>query len=350
MAAGLACVVADNAIAQQQALPPTFEAQMRAANATTLMLGNTQVRLWAVEGVRTMGPAFDLRSRTALDNAIGKGNKVTCEVKSRQGDAIIYAQCINKQDQDLGLFMLQQGLVTADRAAVYGTVFEDAYIQAETQAQDRGLGIWAEHHAGPQEGTAGDGMVLISFGFVLFLCIIVAFTVLSIIIMRGFQKVIAAQNQNVDMMTKERKLRDRERSVVAGMLDSELKANKAKIEAYCVVYEEVLQSLKDPDKVPRYRKTGDIIQKQPALHREVFDRNTDKLDILGGKLSSELIHFYARIKTSPDYANLDPDTDLETALDIVETALRGAKRLDELAARLIKSFSESGFAADAQET
>ena len=31
------------------------------------------------------------------------------------------------------------------------------------------------------------------------------------------------------------------------MLDSELKANKAKIEAYRAVYEEMLNGLKDPD-------------------------------------------------------------------------------------------------------
>jgi endonuclease YncB( thermonuclease family) len=334
---------------QAQPASPASEApqrfvvnKVRAVDAATLISGQTPIKLWAVETVESQSAAFNLRGRTELDNAIGQA-KIMCEIKKR--DAVtISAQCTNAQDQDLSLYMLQQGFVTVERSAVYGTVFEDAYIQAEMQAQSRGIGVWGDEKGGPAK--ADDGVYMVSFGFILFICIIAAFIVLSIIIMRGFQKVIEAQNQNVEMMSKERKLRDKERGIVAVMLDSELKANKAKIEAYRVVYEEMLKSLKDPDRPPKYKKAGDIIQKQPALARQVFDRNTDKLDMLGARLSSEVIHFYARIKSTPDYINLEPSTPLEEAVAMLEKSLEGARRLDDLAGRLLESFTSGGIISE----
>ena len=82
-----------------------------------------------------------------------------------------------------------------------------------------------------------------------------------------------------------------------------------------------------------------------ALSRSIFDRNTEKLDVLGTELSSEVIHFYARIKTNAEYTNLDPDMALIDAVAIVERALKNAHRLDNIADRLIDSFSEKGLSA-----
>ncbi|MGB4108129.1 MAG: hypothetical protein WBK55_10105 [Alphaproteobacteria bacterium] len=320
-----------------------FEAQARAVAATTLMAGQTPVELWGIEAAEGADPSTRLRARTALDNAIG-GKKISCELKARSGTDV-RAQCVNASDIDLSLYMLQQGYATVDRAAVYGTIFEDAYIQAETRAQSKGIGIWTP--SGTSSGGGGsDGTLMLSFGFVLFLCIIGAFTFLSIIIMRGFQKVVDAQNDNIAMMTKERKLRDQEREVVAVMLDSELKANKAKIEAYLAVYEEMLKSMKDADRQPKYKKSGDIVQRQPALARSVFDRNTDKVDALGSRLSSELVHFYARIKSNPEYVNLEPHMELEEAVEVVERSLRHARRLNDLAGRILDSFAASGIMSE----
>jgi len=334
-----ATAVAAPAAAQQTRL----ETQARAADAATLANGKTTIKLWAIEAAPNMSPTFNLRARSALDNAIGQA-KVTCDIKSNDGSAIS-AQCVNQQDKDLGLFMLQQGYVTVDRAAVYGTVFEDAYLQAEAQAQNRGMGVWAQDSSGKGEGGSGNIMMAI-FGLILFLCVIAAFGVLSIIIMRGFQKVIDAQNQNVEMMSQERKLREKERGIVAIMLDSELKANKAKIEAYRAVYDEMLTALKNPDRPPKYKKSGDIIQKQPALSRAVFDRNTDKLEMLGARISSELIHFYARAKSSAEYINLEPTTPLNEAIDILEKALKNALRMNELADKVLESFANSGIRSE----
>src|SRR6185503_4926696 len=106
----------------------------------TLTDGDKFIKLWGVENIEG-GAAFVLKARTALDNAIGD-QAVQCEIKERRG-AEIFAQCVNARDLDLGLFMLQQGYVSADRATLSGSIFEDAYVQAETDAQKRNVGVWS---------------------------------------------------------------------------------------------------------------------------------------------------------------------------------------------------------------
>ena len=81
---------------------------------------------------------------------------------------------------------------------------------------------------------------------------------------------------------------------------------------------------------------------QPGLERSVFDRNADKLQNLGNELSSQVIHFYARIKTKPDYVNLEPSMPLEDVVKTVEESLAQAKRLDEVVTELIGAFEKSG--------
>ncbi|MGB0719048.1 MAG: thermonuclease family protein, partial [Bdellovibrionales bacterium] len=319
----------------------------RAADPATLVAGSTRIELWGVERIAGLSAPLQAKARVALDTVIGP-QKVQCSVKSRQGEAVT-AQCLSADQQDLALSMLQQGYVSADRAAVYGSPFEEPYLNAEAYAREQKTGIWGVDDALKDVDSRQEGVWLIMVGFVLFVFIVGAFVFLSITIMRGFQKVIDAQQANMDMMGRERKLKDKERGIVANMLDSEIKANKSKIEAYLMVYEEMLANLKDPSRTPKYKKAGDIVQEQPALDRSVFDRNTDKLDVLGDRLSSEAIHFYARIKTKPEYLNLEPDTPLDEAMRLVETCLKKAKRMDGLAARLIQAFQEGGLQSGGYE-
>jgi hypothetical protein len=241
--------------------------------------------------------------------------------------------------------MLQQGYVIADRSSVYGTVFESAYLQAEEQARHQALGVWSSSKNEQVTRDTGNTSLWFGLGLAFLLSIIVIFAVLAIMILRGFETISKVQSQNMEMLSKERKLRDKERGIVAMMLDSELKSNKAKIEAYLVVYREMLQALENPERTPKYKKAGDIVQRQPALDRVVFDRNTDKLDILGDRLSSEIIHFYARIKSKPDYINIEPDMALEEVIGIVNKAIENAERMNKIAENLIDLFSEGGLAS-----
>lgn len=326
-----------------------FETSVKIANSSTLLADKHTISLWGVEAIKSLDPVFDLNARTTLANAIGN-KPVRCEVK-QQNNTDIIAQCVNHNELDLGLFVIQQGFASVDRTTVFNTVFEDVYIQAEVQAKDNGVGIWssAKPENSDLSGSALKGSAFLVFGFILFLLVVGIFTFLSIIIMRGFKNVIQAQNDNLDMMAKERRLRDKERAIVAVMLASELKANKSKIEAYLVVYDEILRSLKDPNRKPKYQTSGDIIQTQPALSRIVFERNTDKLDILKRELASDLVHFYARIKTQPEYINLEPDTPLPQAIDIVEQAVDKAKKLNVKVDHLLEDFENSGFMNETDE-
>lgn len=316
-----------------------FEAQVRAVDAGSLMAGKTPVKLWGVQPVDGMPAPFLFMARSALDNAIGSA-KVRCEMKSRDAQGIV-AQCTNGSELDLGLYMLQQGFAVVDRGAVLATVFEEPYIQAEAEAQNQGLGVWSQE-SGSKGGEGDDNAFIMVLGAILLLGILAAFAALSMAIMRGFQRVTDAQQKSMDMMARERALRKKEREIFATMLDSEIKANKSKIEAYLVVYDEMLKALRDPDKTPRYKKAGDIVQLQPSLDRSVFDRNTDKLDILGNRLSSEVIHFYARIKNSPDYENLEPDMPLDKVVAIVEKVYNNAERLNQISDHLIDLFAQGG--------
>ena len=78
------------------------------------------------------------------------------------------------------------------------------------------------------------------------------------------------------------------------------------------------------------------------MDRAVFDRNTDKLDMLGDGFVSDVIHFYARIKTKPDYVNLEPELPLDDAIALVEEGLNNAKRMNKISDQLIEAFSEIG--------
>ena len=319
-----------------------FEAKVSAVDAETLVAGKTTVKLWGIQKIEGMPAPFLVAARSALDNVIGS-EKVRCELKSRK-DSVLVSQCTNSAELDLGLYVLQQGYAVVDRSAVIGTVFEQAYVQAESEAQAQSLGVWSNDSSGASDKD--DNGYMFVLGAILLLGILGAFAVLTMAIMRGFQKVTDAQHQSMDMMARERELRDKEREIFATMLDSEIKANKSKIEAYLVVYDEMLKDLNDTDKTPKYKKAGDIVQVQPSMDRSVFDRNTDKLDILGDQLSSEVIHFYARIKTNPDYVNLEPDMAVEEAVSIVEKAYQGAQRLNKISDRLIDLFAQGGHSSE----
>ncbi len=300
---------------------------------------NVPLDLWGIEKLESASAQIKARARTALDNIID-GQPITCEFSNRTNRALI-ATCVNYAEQDIGLYMLQQGYVVAAREDIFGTDYQRPYVEAERQAQNAQRGVWKQETGG-SNNLLSEGAWYLGIGFTVFLVVLGAFVLIALIIMGGFKKVLEAQNDNVQMMSRERKLREKERSIVAVMLDAELKANKAKIEAYIVVYEEVMRGLNDPVKPPKYKKAGDIVQRHPSLDRTVFDRNTDKIDILGPRLSSQLIHFYARIKNNPEYMNIEPDMPLQEVKEMVSESLESAQRLNALAEELLESFSAGG--------
>lgn len=315
----------------------SFRANAHVVDSNSMLSGKTKIVLWGVRQATGTTALLNEKGRVALDEAVA-GAAVTCELMGRTKTHLL-AQCDNDQGLDLGLSMLQQGLLSVDRAQVFETIYEDPYLEAQRSAQAKELGIWLSHDAASAQRDGGGSSGLIVAILVIVLLVQAGSALLILGVLR---KISQAQKISTEMLGRERKVKDKEREVVVNMLGSEIKGNKSKIEAYIVVYDEMLADMKNPQRQPKYKKAGDIVQKQPSLDRAVFDRNTDKLGVLGDELASQVIHFYARIKTDPDYTNLEPDTPLDDAIVMVEKGLNRARRMDRLADELVDAFENSG--------
>ena len=314
-----------------------IKVKARAAGADILVAGKFQIQLWGVEAIQSNNAVFDLKARSALEEKIGK-EPLECTVKGRKGN-MITAQCVNSSDEDLSLFMLQEGFVTVKREVVYDSIFETPYLDAEVSARQRESGIWSLESSDKLVGAGTGNQKYFYGGVVVIGLLFLGLVVISVFIMRGFKTVVDVQNQSMDLASRERLLREKEKYVIASMIDAEIQTNKSKIEAYLMMYESMLRELNDNNITPKYQKSGDIIQKQPALSRSVFDGNTDKLDLLGRQTSSDIIHYYARIKTVPDYVDLETDMPIEEAREIVGSAVEHAKKLDEISDKILDRFA-----------
>ena len=72
----------------------------------------------------------------------------------------------------------------------------------------------------------------------------------------------------------------------------------------------------------------------------MFDGNTDKLDLFGTEWASDLVHYYARIKTNPDYIEIAPDALIMEVQDIILMAVKNAKKLDDISTLLLEKFAD----------
>lgn len=297
------------------------------------------IQLWGVKKVNFHSPFFELNARTALENIIS-GQEVTCHIQARGRD-IVQAQCVNAKEEDIALRMLQLGYVTLDRSNLYGTVYQDSYLEAEFLAQSSKRGIWGLNlmTGATSSDTVETGNL--RHWSVLAIFFVVAISLISFYIMQGFGRVVHMQNKTMDLAIKERDLKEREKNVIASMIHAEIRENKPKIEAYLTVYREVLHELSQAGDSSQFLKAGEIVQKQPSLERAVFDGNTGKLDMLGAGMASGVIHYYARIKSVPDYVELKPDMALERVRDIVENCVERAEKLEVISASLLEDFYNS---------
>ncbi len=322
---------------QKKSSEKEVSVNVRVTDPTTLVAGSVDIKLWGVEGIDVNSAVFNLKARNILEKKIG-GEKVLCTVKKKGPGKVVKAQCINKNEEDLSLFLLQQGYVSADRQEIYGSIYEQPYLNAESQAQQNEKGAWSLDDDEKKSPADVQSQNFIRGSLILMAVFILALGALSFHIMRGFRRVVDIQNQSIELAARERSLRDREKQIIAAMLNAEIRSNISKTEAYLTIYEEILQDFKVMGKAPKYKKSGDIIQKQPALDRSVFDGNTSKLDLLGSSVASDVIHYYARIKTNPDYIEIDPEESEEDVRKMIETAISNAKKMNKLSDELLGSF------------
>lgn len=301
---------------------------------TRLGTGNETIELWGIDVVADFSSVHALTGRVALDVKIAK-QPVFCSIRS-QNQNFVKAQCTNSAKDDLSLFLIQGGYVSVNRREVYGTLYEEAYLEAERQARDSGVGIWGNAISLSESNSFDENNNFILATLSIVVIFMVGLAVVLFLMINGFRRVLDLQNKAINLRGKDQALRHKEKNIVAVMIYSEIAENKEKIGAYLTIHEDMLKNFEVSDN----QKLGDIIQKQPVLSRSVFDGNTGKLEIFGERLASEIIHYYARIKSKPDYVEITSDTPREDVTSLIGNAVDSAKKLLVLSDMLLGSFEQ----------
>ena len=335
-----------SAASAQDANGKAFTTPAFAIDATTLAGNNATITLWGVETAAPKGTADAVRTRAILDDLIGD-RPVRCITTDGQATTgTIRARCLNAAERDLGLMLIGGGLVAVNRRDVTGTELSGPYLDAERRARAAGLGFWGGGFANqqkqqPAQQTAapvgGADLAALTGGFPLWMIAaallvvpLLGFLVIAVIMQLGFRQLITLQRYQIaGTQKRERALKEREKYVIASALEAELMTNRAKLDAFLVIYEELLKSLRDPSKTPKYQRAGDIIHEKPALTRSVYDSHVDKMELLGPQIATDLSNLYQYILPNPDYRTLEPEIPVEKAREIVDRIVRNAEKLLE---------------------
>lgn len=331
----LGAIPAHLAVAQEQK-PEEFVTGATAIDAATLYTNRYLISLWGIEPAN-ISAAVTLKARTYLDNVIG-GQPVHCEVKNWQGERPL-ARCLTAQEVDIGLSMVDAGYAVVDRAAVSSTVFSDSYLDAENDAQGKSLGAWADEgggHAFLKYFNNDEGLVYGWLAGVLIVPVLCLLIICLITITR-FDRLEKYLKETIgESEARKKDLRDQERFVVASMIEGELTANKGKLEAFIIIYKDLLKSLRQA-KEHRYQTSGEIVHDAPLLERAVYDNNINRLELLGVTMAGEVVGLYADIQSNPNYTTLDATVPLDQAILKVQKVVLDAEKLIPKIDKIIQS-------------
>lgn len=329
-------------MAQQQG--KAFSLTPFARDVATLASNGITVGLWGIDNPGQQG-ADAMRARVYLDDLIA-GQQVRClTMAGDPASGQVRARCLNAGEKDIGLALISAGLAVVDRKDVSTSELAQTYMGAEHLAQARKLGIWGDNTAplpsradaastaGTSSGAAADILAAIPGWLLLSVLLgvpLLGFFMVAMILHVNFKQLIKLQKYQIaGTQKREKQLKEREKYVIAAALEQEVHSNRAKLDAFLVIYEELLKSLRDPGRTPKYQRAGDIIHEKPALTRTVYDAHVDKLDLLGPQLASDLASLYAMVTPNPDYKTLEPELPIEKAREQVDRIIRGAERLIE---------------------
>ncbi len=309
-------------------LPDRIIRPMRAVDPITLRAEGVSIRLWGIKPAQSGDTPLELRALDLMDGLIQE-QQVNCKI---EGGAIpeLIGRCTVQSSQDLALELLTKGFVVVDRHQTYNTVFATNYAKAEEAARAAGNGVWAFVKQA-EDGTGGVPkwmqsevlLPLVLFGGPLLGLLVVAFVLWRF--MDGISSAQTSENRQAEH--KEALLQTRERQVLVSTLEGELAENKNKIEAFLVIYGDMLRSLKEGTETPKYQQVGDIVQKHPSFSKTVFEANVPKLNLLEMKLAGHVSKLYSALPKEQEYINLDQNVPLETAVKLVEKVLKDAENL-----------------------
>lgn len=313
--------------------------QAFALDGTSMQSSSGTIQLWGIDPQILRNSLTGLKARVKLDDLIDD-RPIQCAVVRRAGSAGVIAQCLSADQKDLALSLIESGLAIVNRGDVVGSNFQKTYGTAEKRARLMRVGVWENLENGGKNDSGDDAPAPAhnSFGispdYILMggviLGPVIGLLIAGLIIFAGLGKLVKLQKHQIAAARKkELDLREREKFVLSSSLESEINTNRAKIDAFLLIYEDMLRNMRDPSKTPKYKKSGDIIHQKPSLSRAVYDANLDKLDLLGTQIVTDLSKTYAHIDPTPDYITLEPETPIDQAIDKVQRIIQQANALIE---------------------
>ncbi len=285
--------------------------------------------------VQLMGvkPLVENKYYEVTINTLIQDKGITCKIFDPTTSPAI-AQCLNHQDQDIALSLIEKGIGIVDRTNLKNPSLKSIYVDAQYYAEQNNVGLWPILKSTQKTTTdKNDNNAQVQYYIEMAITLVVpliGFGVIAIVMYGGFQRLIKLQKYQIaSAQQRDRDLREKEKFIVAASLEGEINANRAKLDAFILIYEELLRNLRDPSKEPKYKKSGDIIHKSPALSRNVFDSNMDKMDLLGPSIVTDLTKLYINIDSNPRYETFEPETPVEDVIAFVSEIIRNAEKMLE---------------------
>ncbi len=320
-------------------LPDRVVRLMRAIDPMTLRIEGASIRLWGIKPASSAETPLELKALDLMDKLIQE-QQVNCKIMGGTPLEMI-GRCTTQAGQDLALELLDNGYVVVDRRQTYNSVFATAYETSQEAARVNAKGVWnlvAEEDKKDENGVPK--WLKPHMAFLIPMALIFGpfggLLVVSLIMWYWLKRMAYVQERDAEQSSrKEAMLVNRERHVLISTLEGELTENKNKVEAFLVIYGDMLRTLKDNNEVPKYQQSGDIVQKHPSFGRAVFEANVGKLSLLDIKLAGQVSKLYSAMPKEQEYINLEPNVPLETAIKLVEKILKEAEVLLEPLGNLI---------------
>ncbi len=313
-------------------LPERVTRPMRAVDPMTLRAEGGTIRLWGIKPAQSAETPLELKALDLMDGLIQE-QQVNCRIMGGTMLEMI-ARCSTATNQDLALELLKNGFVVVDRRQTYNTVFATAYEKEQESARVAGKGVWALVKEDLNQTNANGLPRWLEpyMSFLLPLALIFGpfggLLIVGLVMWYWLSRMASLQEKEAEQTSrKEAMLQSRERHVLISTLEGELMENKNKIEAFLVIYGDMLRGLQDANEVPKYQQGGDIVQKHPTFGRAVFEANVSKLSLLDIKLAGQISKLYSAMPKDQEYINLEPTVPLETAVKLVQKVLKEAETL-----------------------
>jgi endonuclease YncB( thermonuclease family) len=294
----------------------------------TLKSEGIEVRLWGVKPIEGGQTYLEIRALEQMKNMIGT-DKVNCRIMSAKVVTAPTARCSTASGEDIGITLLQKGLVIRDRRVLYGSVFASSYEDAENSAKNAKNGVWATANkdtSGILGGLFETEQQALGAAFLL-IAVLAGGLVFVFLMIAGLTKKLNKVQFETGHKTqkKEQELHKREKALLLAAIKKELEENKAKVEAFLTVYMEMLSDIKDEEKQPKYQQSGDVVAVQPNMMKAAYDLHIAKLSELDMQTGAMITAFYKTIEDNPEYLDLSATTPREEAARTVEQVVVNAR-------------------------